>query len=120
VASVADADRFRSALLAKAQSMHNLDVRMTDLLVLSVTSGRPATETAKDLDTFNRRKLEPTILICAKMWSGIDLGTVHRVYITCRMSATELQTLVEKVSGFWPGKESPVVVDYAYNTFSHT
>jgi hypothetical protein len=119
VASIAEAEHFRQALVDEAYSMRNTDVRMRELTVFALTSQRSVTDTARDLGAFTLSEFEPSILVCAKMWASVDLSFVHGVYITCQLSAAELRRLVEKLSGLRPEKEPPIVVDYARNPFVH-
>jgi len=119
VASIVEAERFRQALVEEAHSIRNTDVRMRDLTMIAVTSQRSVTDTAQDLWAFTRSESEPSILVCAKMWACVDLGIVDRIYVTCPLSAAELHRLIEKLSGLRPGKEAPIVVDYARNRFAH-
>jgi hypothetical protein len=119
VASIVEAEHFRQALVDEAYSMRNTDVRMRELTVFALTSQRSVTDTASDLGAFTLSEFEPSILVCAKMWASVDLSFVHGVYITCQLSAAELRRLVEKLSGLRPGKEPPIVVDYARNRFAH-
>lgn len=118
VASTTEAEQFRCALMEKAYSVSETDAKMRALTVFAVTSQRSATETARDLYTFCNRESRLSVLVSAKMWTGIDLSIVQRAYVTCPLSASELRRLVEKLSTLRSGREPPIIVDYAHNHFS--
>ena len=112
--SISQVEEFRQALVDRVGKMRAKDSKLRDLTVVAFTSQHEGA----DLRPFLDRESKAGILVCAKMWTQIDLHSVDRVYVACVLSAGELRTLIEKLSGTRPGRRVPTIVDYADNRFS--
>jgi hypothetical protein len=112
--SISQVEEFRDALVNAVAQIREKDSKLRDLKVAAFTSQHEGVNLRPFLDD----ESTSGILVCAKMWIQIDLHSIDRVYVACLLSAGELRTLIEKLSGARPGREVPTIVDYADNRFS--
>jgi superfamily II DNA or RNA helicase len=114
VSSIDAAMRFCEALRRVAFEKGVADGSFVDVL----SSDLPGHFAAYMTDCFQSEKASLSVLIVAKMWSGIDLSLVDLVYVTCRMNPSSLWRLAEGLSAPRGEKRRAALIDYARNDFS--
>jgi len=111
VHSTADAVRLGGALcqeLLESGKAPNASVAV-------ISSGLERHELEKALEALASPQSELSLLVCGRMWTGIDLGSASSAYVTCRLTADDFWLLAGNLASPRSGKRSAVLVDYARN-----
>jgi hypothetical protein len=110
VSRIEHARRLRDALRSKLSD----GTTATNRDVAALTSDLSQAEVNEVLTGF-AEETEPRILICGRSRKHIDLSRAQYGYLTCKLTPSELGTLVGQLSSLRPGKTEAVIVDYAGN-----
>jgi len=99
-------------------NLENSNATVGSNFAAAMTVASPPELVQQIIESFSREHSTPAILVTVKMWNQISVPIVGYVYVTCRLTPTDLAQLPGIVCRPSRGKPAGIVVDYSDNNFN--